>query len=252
MRADAVHAGKLGRARRRAVVSAEEERSQLLAEIKDDIDVVCPQYKELAQTLRHFAARYLAPEDPKGAVLGVVSATNGEGRTTVTLGLGGALADLCPNVALVEMGNTPGQPSLSEELGLTAGHGLAGLLGNGLSLEDVVQPTSKGNLWLLPAGQNGQRPARHAAKAATAALLTKLRERYAISLVDMPALLENEEAPALVGLLDGVVLVVAAGLATTEQVAETVALVGDVPLRGVLLNQTHQHAPNWLTTVLES
>jgi Mrp family chromosome partitioning ATPase len=252
MHADAVNAGKLGRARRRAAISAEEQRSQLMAEIKDDIDVVCPQYKELAQTLRHFAARYLAPDDPKGALLGVVSATNGEGRTTVTLGLAGALADMCPNVALVEMGNAPGQPSLTEELGLTPGYGLAGLVSNGLSLEDVVQPTSKGNLWLLPAGQNGQRPARQAAKAATSALLAKLRERYAISLIDMPALLENEDAPGLVGQLDGAVLVVAAGQATTEQVAETVALLGDVPLRGVLLNQVHQHAPNWLTTVLES
>lgn len=252
MRADAVNAGKLGRARRRAVISADEERSQLLAEIKDDIDVVCPQYQELAQTLRHFAGRYLASEEPHGALLGIVSPTNGEGRTTVALGLAGALADMCPNVALVEMGSQPGQTSLTEELGLTPGYGLAGVLNNGLTLEDVVQPTGKGNLWLLAAGQNGERPKHRPSQSTTSALLAKLRERYAMSVIDVPALLENDQVPALVGQLDGAVLVVAAGHATTEQVAETVSLLGDVPLRGVLLNQVHQHAPNWLTTVLES
>ncbi len=251
MRADAVTAAGIERARSQKTLSAEEERKQLLAEIRDDIAVACPEYRELTQTLRNFAARHLVVEEPRGLLLGILSAAGGEGRTTVSLGLAGALADLCPNVVLVEMGQDADQPTLTEELGLSDSSGLAGVLQNGVSLEDVVQPTSKSNLWVLPAGQNGQQPGRLLGSSTTGVLLSKLRERYAVSLFDVPALLADDEAPAFIGQLDGAVLVVAAGRTTIDDVNEAAALLGEVPLRGVLLNRLHQYAPRWMASLLE-
>jgi Mrp family chromosome partitioning ATPase len=250
MRAEAVGARRFGRARARTLHTAEEERNQLLAEIRDDIGVACPQYQELTKTLRQFVARYLAAEEPTGLVLGVVSAGPREGRTTVALGLAGALADMCPNVALVELAGEPGQPTLAMELGLPAGSGLSGYLQNGMSLEDVVQPTGKSNLWLLPAGQT-DRPYRLAANSATGALLARLRERYAVTVIDVPALLANEDAPALVGQLDGAVLVVGAGRTRDYEVAEMVSLLGEVPVRGILLNQVRTWTPGWVASLVQ-
>ena len=250
MRAEAVGARRFGRAGARSLHTAEEERSQLLAEIRDDIGVVCPKYHELTQTLRQFVARYLAAEEPTGLLLGVVSAGTGEGRTTVALGLAGALADMCANVALVELAGEAEQATLATELGLPAGAGLTGYLHHGMSLEDVVQPTAKSNLWLLPAGQT-DRPNRLAANSATGALLARLRERYAVTVIDVPALLANEDAPALVGQLDGAVLVVGAGHTRDYEVAEVVSLLGEVPVRGILLNQVRKWAPGWVASLLQ-
>ncbi|MEX1254756.1 MAG: CpsD/CapB family tyrosine-protein kinase [Dehalococcoidia bacterium] len=254
MRAEAINTKRLGRSRaRKPALSASEERNQLLAEIKDDIAIACPEYADLAKTLRSFAARYLVKEEPQGLLLGVVSAESGEGRTTVSLGLAGALADMCANVVLIEMAAQQGsQPSFTEELGLSPSAGLAGVLQERASIEDVVQPTAKGNLWILPAGQNGKHDGRVLSPSATRALLAKLRGRYAVSLFDVPAVLEDEEAPSFVGQLDGAVLVVSAGKTTVDEVNATMALLGDVPLRGVLLNQVHEHAPRWLASLLEA
>jgi Mrp family chromosome partitioning ATPase len=68
--------------------------------------------------------------------------------------------------------------------------------------------------------------------------------------IDVPALLANEDAPALVGQLDGAVLVVGAGHARDYEVAEAVSLLGDVPVRGVLLNQVRRWTPDWVASLL--
>src|SRR5688572_23369354 len=98
MQASAITAIEASPKKRRPSRTKEAERSHLLAEIDADLAKVCPDYPELTKTLRHFAGRYLSAEKPQQAVLGVISPRSGEGRTTMALGLAGALAEMYSRV----------------------------------------------------------------------------------------------------------------------------------------------------------
>ena len=97
-------------------------KDTILTEIETDISKYCKEYLELEAGLRHFVARYLSDERPRQAILGVISAYEGDGRTTIALGLAQALSELHSSVLMVELG-TEGV-GLFEDLGVKETPGL--------------------------------------------------------------------------------------------------------------------------------
>jgi Mrp family chromosome partitioning ATPase len=204
------------------------------------------------KALRQFAGRYLSAERPHEAVLGVASARHGEGRTTVALGLARSLAEIFSKVVLVEMEDDRGGPTLSQELGLSLHAGVGEYLKGDASLEDILRETGRENLKLVAAGRRAYPESRLESTGRMRTMLDSLREEFDVVVVDLPPLLENEQAPALMSQLDGVVLVVRAGRTMSEDVALTADLCGPVPVRGVLLNHLKYRTPRWLASLVKS
>lgn len=233
-------------------LSREAEDLTLIREIESDINKVSPEFFQLTKSIRNFASRYLSSETPHKAVLGVISPRPGEGRTTVSLGLAGALAEIYSRVVMVEMETDEVAPTLCMEMNLGISKGLRDYLSEDVALEDVLLPTDKENLWFLPAGPVSHQASRLDATSRTRELLNRLSEDFDVVVVDLPPVLTSEEAPALLAAMDGVVLVVNAGSTTTDDVNRALELCASVPVRGVLLNKLHLRAPRWLASLIRS
>jgi Mrp family chromosome partitioning ATPase len=185
-------------------------------------------------------------------VLGIASARHGEGRTTVALGLASSLAEMFYSVVLVEMEDEAEGPLLCEELGIPLGAGVGDYVLGNACLEEILHETGRPNLKLVASGQTRLRGGRLESTSRIRELLADLRERFEVVVVDLPPVLENEQAPALLGQLDGVVLVVNSGSTTSDDVSLTTELCEGIPVRGVLLNRQESRTPKWLATLVKS
>ena len=183
------------------------ESLKILDEIDHDITKVSPRFAELSNSLRHFAANKLS--DRQNIVIGVSSAGPGEGRTTVSLILASALADIRGNVLYVEM-SQPGRGSLQEETAYVPSAGLEGSCG---------AKRLSGNRSWYPAGRDQHPAKRHARDGSPSmqritrlrSLLGVLRSTFNVTIVDLPPLLASEDAAGVIGSIHGIVMVVATG-----------------------------------------
>lgn len=165
-----------------------------------------------------------------------------EGKSTVALNLGIAAAWLGRRRVLLIDGNLR-HPVLSERFGRLRDVGLADLLQDRATADDVIQPAGKldvdANLSFMPAGLGG---------ADFVATLDRERARssvhdagagYDITLIDTPPVLAVRDTAILAGVADGVLLIVAAG----EVDARSAALAKErleqsgTPLVGAVLNR---------------
>lgn len=220
--------------------------SSLLDELSQSLDRYCPDFNAMINRVRHFASSQLSFE--KMTVVGVISAHKSEGRTTFALNLAAALADIHNNVLFVETDHD--NESIARELGDPQTVGLAEYLNNEAELEDVIQPASREGLWVLPCGNSGKASPSLKSLSSVRMLLSLLRPRHDVTVVDLPPFMASEEVPALVSFLDAVVIVVEAGRSTPEDVAAMVTQCGSVPIKGIVLNRESRAAPKWLMSIL--
>jgi capsular exopolysaccharide synthesis family protein len=151
--------------------------------------------------------------------LAITSARSGEGKSTTAAMLGIALASAGKRVVLI-CGDLR-RPMALRSLGVTDRPGLAEVLAGRLdSVNDVVQPTSIPNLFVVPSGFAG-------AEADPAELLQSDRMLKVLEecggadfvLIDSPAVLAVADALVLAPLADGV-LFVASARGTGQQMIE--------------------------------
>jgi len=231
------------------VEAAEHEQDYLrfLSEIQEDIKRVCPDFRDFVRAIRLFAGNHLPATGHR--VIGIVSAKESEGRTTVGLALASALAEIHQRVAFVEARD--GNPNnLSTEMLQPESPGLNGYLSSPASVAEVVRPTRKNGLWVLPAGGALDELTPLEAVAGTRTLLSELRAEFDSVIVDLPPLLLSEGWAAVVTQLDAVILVVGAGQASVAEVDAVAKLCGIVPIDGVFINRAVYKTPNWLMSLL--
>ena len=184
--------------------------------IKEDVTIASPKFSEFIACLRHFAGRHLSNEPQHDSVLGVVSPGRGEGRTTASLALARALAEIYPRVVLVEMEGPRGQPSLCAEMQVPFFGGLRSLLRGAGSLEDALWHTDTKNLWLLPFGASSYEISGLEATTRTRELLASLRTMFDVVIVDIPPLLLDEKTPPIIPHLSGLIFVVESGSTSVD------------------------------------
>lgn len=166
----------------------------------------------------------------------VTSSTPGEGKTTTAANLAVTFAQQGMQVLLVDcdlrrarlhrLFETHRDPGLTH---LVLGHNV---------LAEVVQPTSVDGLWLLPSGALPPNPQELLGGPRMQRTLDELSSRYDLVVLDTPPLLSTADAAVLAARVDGVVMVVRAGL-TDRQPAKDVAdqlRSVDAHLLGVVLN----------------
>ncbi len=185
----------------------------------------------------------------RGRSLAVTSALRREGKTALAVAIAIATAsDHSSEVLLLECDLM--NPTLSGDFGLNGGPGLTEVLSGAVPLDDALQRTALPNLRVLPAGGQHDNPSRLLRSPAMTALLAELHERYAFTVLDLPAVLENADASVLACLADGTVLVVRAGHTDQRAVQQAVQLLTGATLHGVVLNRWRPALPDFVRRAL--
>lgn len=149
----------------------------------------------------------------QGVALLVTSTRSTEGKTTVAHALSVSLARGGSTVVVVD-GNLR-QPATHLSFGMnTTGPGLSGLLKTtgreGIDAYASVQRSHIPYVWLLAAGMPIDEPVLLLSRKMPE-ILTQLRNKVDVTIIDGPALLDGAEASMLASMVDGVAWVVDAG-----------------------------------------
>lgn len=209
-----------------------------------DGQIILSSPPEVVDNLRQLITR-LSLESPFPGRLALTSALRGEGVTTQVQALATTLAhDGNATVGIVDLNwwwPSP-QPFIPEENG-----GLAGVLENGLKLDQIIVPSGWSNLSFVPAGRM---PASKRSKAARGPklkeVLDSLSKRFDHLIFDVPAVLASSDTAPLLSLADGCCLVIRQGVTHTEDVSAALDTIQYYHVFGVILNQVKLATPNLL------
>jgi protein-tyrosine kinase len=190
---------------------------------------------EQFRKLRAHLLKSRIPEPPKTIM--VTSSTSSEGKSFVAANLAAGIANELRHHALLidcDLRN----PSLTKWFGLQEGKGLSDYLtGNGVSSE-VILKTEVDKLSLLPAGGVRDNPTELIGSRRMETLVRELKskqeERYII--FDATPLLATTEPEVLAKWVDGILLVVRAGITPRETVLQAIKSIGKEKILGVVLN----------------
>lgn len=223
--------------------------SPALAQI-DDLTLTAPEFGVIEERFRQIAARCLDMTSQAGSQsIAISSATAGEGKTTVSIGIAAAAArNLGSDVLIVETDLR--RPQLADDFRLDATLGLAEYLSGEVELEPLIQPTRMENVWLLPAGRPSPNPGPLLRSKTFHELLKNLHAQYATIIIDAPPLLTSPHAAVIARQAEAVLLVARAGQTHIQDAAQALKAIGDVPVRGVVLNGTREWLPGWVSRFL--
>jgi capsular exopolysaccharide synthesis family protein len=174
-----------------------------------------------------------------GRVVLVTSAVPGEGKTTTLANLAAALAQNGAKVLAVDADLR--RPTLNQHFGLQKTPGLSDLIVGKSAASQAIQTTRIDGLQLLSCGYQPPNPAELLGSPMMKQILDAIRSHYDWVLIDTPPLLAMADAPVLCSLVDGVVLVLAAEVATKPAVMRAIEQVQSVggKMLGVVLNKVN-------------
>jgi protein-tyrosine kinase len=174
--------------------------------------------------------------------LGVVSATNGEGKTLTAINLALSLAAE-PNQAVVLLDLDLRRPAVARTLGLNVERGLESWFGGDEPTKNVCYGVEGlERFFVLPTLQSMSGSSEVLAGLATRKLFNELKGRDPgrMLIVDLPPILLSDDALMVAPLLDGVVLVVNERRTRREDVIRVVELLGNTRIVGTVLNRSAQ------------
>lgn len=179
-------------------------------------------------------------------VVGVTSAVYGEGKTTVAMNLAGTIAQNSPQrVALVDANLR--NWDLQTRLNLPPCVGLVDILEGGEDdLTNVIQKTELDNFTIVPAGRAAANPYRLARSPRLLEVMSALRMANEFIVMDMAPILPVADTRVLASIVDGIVMVVAAGVTPREIVQRAMDAVGNERVLGVVLNGAQTSMPKAL------
>lgn len=163
-------------------------------------------YQEAFRLLRVSVGQLLAGRSANSVA--ITSASSGEGKSTVTLGLALAASEAGQRVVVVDGDVQRGvQSRLLKAQAPPGAPGLADVLLKRVSLEDVLTPTSIKGVRLLPAGRFVGALSSAVETAHARALLSELADHADIVLIDCPPLRAGADASVLTASAGSVLLV---------------------------------------------
>ncbi|OYD13703.1 hypothetical protein CH333_10275 [candidate division WOR-3 bacterium JGI_Cruoil_03_44_89] len=167
----------------------------------------------------------------------VTSATQEEGKTTISANLATVLAGGGSEVLLVE--SDLRRPSLSKLFGVNRKPGLSDYLIDEAQLEDVLRCTDVKGLHLLPSGSTPVSPPELLDSARMRELIQKLSTTYDMVFFDSPPILPCTDGLIIASMLDGVILVVQTKGPRRELIAsaQSALLAVDAKILGCILNR---------------
>lgn len=176
-------------------------------------------------------------------VVGITSAVYGEGKTTVAMNLAGTIAqNSTQRVALVDCNLR--NWDLQTRLNLPPCAGLVDILEGGEDdLSNIIQKTELENFTIVPAGRAAANPSRLARSGRLGEVMSALRMANEFIVMDMAPVLPVADTRVLTKIVDGVVIVVRAGVTPREIVTRAIDAIGADKVLGVVLNGTETAMP---------
>ncbi len=167
----------------------------------------------------------------------VTSATDGEGKTFVAANLAAGIAhELHSHALLVDCDLR--SPSLAQWFCLRNGHGLSDYLTGGWELSNLLMKTGMERLSVLTAGNPRDKPTELVGSKKMEALVHELKSRYSDRYIifDSTPLLITTEPEVLARLVDGMLIVVKAGVTPRETIQQAIAPLEKERILGFVLN----------------
>ncbi|HEY7356261.1 MAG TPA: CpsD/CapB family tyrosine-protein kinase [Ktedonobacterales bacterium] len=201
-----------------------------------------------SSTLEYFRRIYLSLQSANSLdtipTIGITSALDGEGKSTIALGISTAMAaDLDSPIVLVELNLT--RPIVHKSLGIPAQPGLSEYLRGECPLPNALRQITE-NLFVLPAGDCRNDPARLIRMLTRANLLLRMDNSGAVLVLDLPPVLTASYGVLASSMADAVVMVVRAGQTPEKMVKDAIARLDESTLRGIILNAARPSIPTWL------
>ena len=161
-----------------------------------------------------------------------------EGKTLTTINLAMAIAHKVGQTVLLVDGDLR-HPSVHRYLDLPSGPGLVDYLTSGYPIADsLVHPEGLANLVVLPAGRSTPHSVELLSSPLMADLVRELKHFYPdrYVLFDLPPLLYADSL-AFAPVVDGIILVVAAGSTPREEITHAQEMLQGFPVLGCVLNK---------------
>ncbi len=174
--------------------------------------------------------------DPPKTIM-VTSATSGEGKTFVSFNLAAGIAhDLHAYALLVDCDLR--KPDLDRWLNLQNGRGLSDyLMGRG-DISDYLKKTEVNKLSVLPSGNVQENPTELIGSQRMENLIQELKTRYSdrYIILDSTPLLATSEPEILSRFVDGILIVVRAGVTPRETLQQAISSLDEKKILGFVLN----------------
>jgi Mrp family chromosome partitioning ATPase len=179
--------------------------------------------------------------------LAILSAAEGEGKTTTAVNLAIALAhDRQHTVLLVDADLK--KPRIAATFGLTAAKGIDDVLRDQAEVADCLyHPQGFERLVLLPAHGSLEHSSDALAGPQGRALITELKGRYPERLLifDLPPVLRADDALAFLPQVDCALVVVAEGSTGRDELVRCMELLRNTPIVGTVLNKASTSKPGY-------
>lgn len=174
----------------------------------------------------------------------LTSAMLSEGKSTVTslLGITGAVHK---GLKMLIIDGDLRRPSIARFFNLNDQPGLVEILREGYDPRGAIQKTSIDKLDIITSGSHCENPSEVFDAEAIGSLVTDMKFYYDLILVDCPPLVPVSDPMLLASLMDGVLLVVKAGVTQKEVVQRALEIVNPKASNviGVVLNNMNQSLP---------
>ncbi len=205
----------------------------------DDRPIFAEAYRNLRSALLHTKVSGKSPQ-----VLLLTSSVPSEGKTTVSANLGSALSLMGKKVLVIDADLRKGR--LHEDFGQekTPAVGLSDLL-SGASASAILEKTP--TLHFLPRGAAKEHPSELLQSGRWEKLLSSLRSKYDLILVDTPPLLAAEDAMLLYPSAEALLYVVRAHFTASSQMQAALRLLESRQIKplGVIFNLLDIEHPNY-------
>lgn len=179
-------------------------------------------------------------ENPLKTLL-VTSAEPGEGKSTVVVNLAYSIVQSGRTVIVVDCDLR--RPTIDKKMGLGNDVGLSTVLQDKTSLVEAIQPGPVSDIHVLTSGPIPANPVELLASPQMNTLLSQLKQKFDIVLLDTPALVAVVDAAVIAPDVDGIVLVVNNAKAKKEALLAARKQLDNVratqPL-GIVVNRTDQ------------
>jgi capsular exopolysaccharide synthesis family protein len=190
------------------------------------------------------ALRHMIEQLRRSAALSVIAISSpdaGDGKTTTTINLAGALAQASDARVLVVDADLRGC-NVATDLGIAEAPGLVDLiLRSDLALEAAVQVRPHLNLSVLTAGRHSSTPYEALKSPRVGELLVEARRKYDYVIVDTAPLVSVPDSRVLEKWVDGFLIVVGAHRTPRRLVEEALSLIAPNKILGMIFNGDDRH-----------
>lgn len=190
---------------------------------------------EYYRLLRTKTLREMAKSDMK--VIGVTGPSSSAGKTLTATNLAVAIA-MEPNHSCLLIDADLRKPSVHKLFGLSPQSGLVEFIQGKASLEEAVIRPGIDKLGIITNTESRLGSSDLLMSNPVLDMLNQLREAEdgLVTIFDLPPVFVGDDAVAITGKLDGVLVVVDSGRTTKEQLSTTLELLKDVNVIGCVLN----------------